>query len=273
MEKKVKDVFLNCNNINNDFCNADIEEIKFSKKLNAVILNAKSDLNIALSDIEEFENQAKNAYSLNSFKVNYTYVGDTYTVEEKDIKECISMVNKKFDYTQDIFENCKIDINNDENSVNITIKKPLANFMIMQKIDKYIAKQIKTKFGNDIEIIIKDDKNNTETDVTNYNMVKIEDLANIPSNSIGVVSKSKKKAEQNTFVKRPPLTKEEKEDRKRAKFEQPEYVIYGVDILTDKRERVIDVNENQERVCIDGYIFERESKETKKGKIIFTIDV
>ena len=48
MDKKVKEVFFNIANEENKFCEAKLEEVKFSKKLNAVIISATSDNNIPL---------------------------------------------------------------------------------------------------------------------------------------------------------------------------------------------------------------------------------
>ena len=219
MEKRVKDVFLNCSSQYNNFCNAEVEEIKFSKKLNAVILNAKSDLNIALSDIEEFENQAKNAYKLSSFKVNYRYIGNPCDIDEKDIKESIRDINKKYSYTQDVFENCKIQVDNIDNEVNITLMKPLSSFMKIKKIDEYIKKQIETKNGKTINVTFSDDKNVIQ-DESNYTpeMIKYEDLVNIPTNStMPPHSNDNVKNNQNEkkkFIKR-PLTEAEKEYKER----------------------------------------------------------
>ena len=56
MAKSVKEVFFNCISNVPNFKDANIDEIKFSKKLNSVILYASSDANISLPEIERFEN-------------------------------------------------------------------------------------------------------------------------------------------------------------------------------------------------------------------------
>ena len=71
MAKTVKDVFFNCVLNVDKFKDAIVDEIKFSKKLNSVILHASSSYDISLLEIERFENDAKKAYDLNSFKVEY----------------------------------------------------------------------------------------------------------------------------------------------------------------------------------------------------------
>ena len=111
--KEVKDVFKNCVSDKNLFNLAKVDEVKFSKKLNAAILVSSSDQNIPLSDIEEFERCAKRQYELDSFKINYSYKGKKTDIDINNVYDIISNLNRKYDYTQDIFENCKIDINND----------------------------------------------------------------------------------------------------------------------------------------------------------------
>ena len=62
------------------------------------------------------------------FKVNYRYVGNPVDIDIVDIKNTIGNINKKYNYTQDIFENCKIEL--DDNNANITLLKPYSHFII-----------------------------------------------------------------------------------------------------------------------------------------------
>ncbi len=278
MDKKVKEVFFNCSNLSSNICNAYIEEIKFSKKLNAVILNAKSDLRVTLKEIEEFENQACLSYDLNSFKINYRYVGSPCEVTKDDVKDIIASVNKKYGYTQDIFENCNIDLS-DSSALNITLNNmPMAGFLNIKGIDKYIEKSIETEFGKNLAINIVDNNNLKQVTDEKIKMVKLDNLVKLPNenkngNTNTTQNNNNTNFQNNKFKKRPPLTEAEKEDKKRAKEEQPPYVIYGVDILTKEREKIIDLTPNMERACIDGYIFERVDRETKTGKMIVALDV
>ena len=95
MNKAIKDVFFNCVAQDNLFSNAMIDEIKFSKKLNAVILNAKSSDNIPMDQIEEFEKRACKTYELNSFKVEYEYIGEPSKITPENVKNILMIVNKK----------------------------------------------------------------------------------------------------------------------------------------------------------------------------------
>ena len=133
MDKIVKDVFKNCVREENMFNLANVKEIKFSKKLNAVILDSYSQENIPQSDVEEFERLAKIQYELSSFKINYEYTGKKKEIDIQNVYDILTSINKKYDYTQDIFENCKINIDNEERVLNIALEKPYSNFLYIKR--------------------------------------------------------------------------------------------------------------------------------------------
>lgn len=278
MDKKVKEVFFNIANEENKFCEAKLEEVKFSKKLNAVIISATSDNNIPLYDIEDFEKRACKEYELNSFKIDYKYIGNDNEITLKNIQNIILIITKKYEYTKKIFENCKINIDNGSKIIDIVLAKKFADFLVIKKIDKYINKCIDIEYGSGYTVVIKDDPNIVNNDESNIAVIKLDDLVSRKSNeqqatSPAVVSSQVKNTSENKFPIRQKLTPEEKEERKLAKMPQPENVIYGINITTTEKIKVEDINTNYERVCFDGEIFKVDSRELKSGKILLTLDV
>lgn len=278
MDKKVKEVFFNIANEENKFCEAKLEEVKFSKKLNAVIISATSDNNIPLYDIEDFEKRACKEYELNSFKIDYKYIGNYNEITLKNIQNIILIITKKYEYTKKIFENCKINIDNGSKIIEIVLAKKFADFLVIKKIDKYINKCVDIEYGSGYTVIIKDDPNIVNNDESNIAVIKLDDLVSRKSNeqqatSPAVVSSQVKNTSENKFPIRQKLTPEEKEERKLAKMPQPENVIYGINITTTEKIKVEDINTNYERVCFDGEIFKVDSRELKSGKILLTLDV
>ena len=278
MDKKVKEVFFNIANEENKFCEAKLEEVKFSKKLNAVIISATSDNNIPLYDIEDFEKRACKEYELNSFKIDYKYIGNYNEITLKNIQNIILIITKKYEYTKKIFENCKINIDNGSKIIEIVLAKKFADFLVIKKIDKYINKCIDIEYGSGYTVVIKDDPNIVNNDESNIAVIKLDDLVSRKSNeqqatSPAVVSSQVKNTSENKFPIRQKLTPEEKEERKLAKMPQPENVIYGINITTTEKIKVEDINTNYERVCFDGEIFKVDSRELKSGKILLTLEV
>lgn len=277
MDKKVKEVFFNIANEENKFCEAKLEEVKFSKKLNAVIISATSDNNIPLYDIEDFEKRACKEYELNSFKIDYKYIGNDNEITLKNIQNIILIITKKYEYTKKIFENCKINIDNGSKIIEIVLAKKFADFLVIKKIDKYINKCIDIEYGSGYTVVIKDDPNIVNNDESNIAVIKLDDLVSRKSNeqqvTPTVVSPQVKNTSENKFPIRQKLTPEEKEERKLAKMPQPENVIYGINITTTEKIKVENINTNYERVCFDGEIFKVDSRELKSGKILLTLDV
>lgn len=277
MDKKVKEVFFNIANEENKFCEAKLEEVKFSKKLNAVIISATSDNNIPLYDIEDFEKRACKEYELNSFKIDYKYIGNDNEITLKNIQNIILIITKKYEYTKKIFENCKINIDNGSKIIEIVLAKKFADFLAIKKIDKYINKCIDIEYGSGYTVVIKDAPNIVNNDENNIAVIKLDDLVSRKSNeqqvTPTVVSPQVKNTSENKFPIRQKLTPEEKEERKLAKMPQPENVIYGINITTTEKIKVEDINTNYERVCFDGEIFKVDSRELKSGKILLTLDV
>ena len=275
MDKTVKDVFKNCVRDNNLFNDANVKEIKFSKKLNAVILDSYSDENIPKADIEEFERCAKRQYELSSFKINYEYIGKPKDIEINDVYGIISNINKKYDYTQDIFENCKIDINNYDLSLNIELEKPYSNFLCLKRIDSYIKDSLDIQFGKGHKVLFKDIPG-CKVSTKEAEIVKIEDL-NKEFNIIENEKKEEKVAnsqkEKPKFIPRPPLTEEEKKERELAKEPQPDNVLFGINIQNPVLTKIEDIKPDGQRVCINGQIVLKDNRELKSGKILLTIDV
>ena len=283
MNKKVKEVFFTLANEENKFCDANVEEVKFSKKLNAVIINAKSDNNIPLIDIENFEKRACKEYELSSFKVDYEYVGMPCQITEENIRNILLIITKRLEYAKKMFENCKISIDDDYKKITILLTKPYASFLSMKKIDKYINKCIDVEYGKGYIVEIKEDPALVKPleDDEKISMIRLDDIVAKKLNNEKSESKVIKQVKnvdnvdnkQPILNLRPKLTEEEKEERKQARKPQPENVIYGVNILETKRVKVVDINTNYDRVCFEGEIFRTDERELKSGKILLTLDV
>ena len=267
MSRTVKDVFFNCISNVDKFKDANVDEIKFSKKLNSVILYASSNNNISLLELERFEKEAKASYELNSFKIEYHYLGRKENITKDDVLEILEEVKEKYEYTRHVFENSEIIISD---KLIISLSLPYANFLRIKKIDEYIALDIKIKYGIEIKVLI-NEKQGVKTAMSDeVKFIKLEKTDFMSSNATNV---SKEITEKKAFIPRKPLTEDEKLDRKLAKEPQPDNVIFGVDIRDKNIKKIEDLVPSEERVCIQGEIFKREDRELRNGKTLVCIDV
>ena len=267
MARTVKDVFFNCISNVDKFKDATVEEIKFSKKLNSVILYASSADNISLIELEKFEKEAKENYDLNSFKIEYNRIGKKENLTKEDIQEIIEDVKEKYEYTKHVFENSEINISD---RLVISLNLPYANFLRIKKIDEYIALDIKVKYGIEVKVVI-DEKNGVKTALSDdLKFVKVDIPKKISSGSPVVSTNNNDKK---SFTPRKPLTEDEKLDRKLAKAPQPDNVIFGVDIREKNIKKIDDLVPSEDRICIEGEIFKREDRELRNGKTLVSLDV
>lgn len=266
MSKTIKDVFFNCVSNIGSLKDAKVDEIKFSKKLNSVILCASSYDNISLLEIENFQNEAKSAYDLNSFKVEYQFLGKKDTLEIENILNILEDVKQKFEYTKHIFKDVDIKI---DDKVQLYLSLPYANFLNLKKIDSYIELSLKIKYGVETKVIITE-KDGVKTSISNeLKFVKVDRAESVTS----VKSDNTSSGETKNFTSRKPLSEDEKLDRKLAKEPQPDNVIFGVDIRDKNIKKIEDLLPSEDRICIQGEIFKREDRELKSGKTLVCIDV
>ncbi len=278
MDKEVQEVFKNCVRENNMFNLATVKEVKFSKKLNAAILVSSSELNIPMSDIEEFERCAKRQYELDSFKINYSYTGKLKDIDINNVYDILTNVNRKYDYAQEIFENCKIDINNETQSLNIELEKPYSNFLYIKRMDDYIRNSLDIQFGEGHKVVFKDMPGAIGKEVSGPKYVTIESLMQSTKNENETVlnnnmNSSQENVQKSKFTPRAPLTEEEKRERELAKEPQPENVLYGINIQEPQITKIENIIPSGDRVCINGQIIQKEERELRSGKMLLTIAV
>lgn len=265
MKKLIKDVFYNTG-LTNDFLNANVDEVKFSKKLNSVILDASSNLNISLKDINDFEKRACEVYELKTFKVNYKYIGNIDKLTEENVRIVLNDVSRSVSFTKELFSDADISINND---ITIILKKPYSKFLKIKKIDEYIRKNIQIKYGKNIDVKFEDVKGIVVEELQKPKAVEISIVENksngIDSNSVLTSAIPPKNDKFTAYAKRQP----------KPKFEDnmPTCVIIGKNITNELTDKIVKLNDGYDRACISGEICFQDVRKLKSGKLLFMIDV
>lgn len=280
MSKKVKDVFSKCINDSSNFYDAQIAQIKYSRKSKAVVIYTQSSDNVCINDIEEFEKNACSAFGLNSFKVQHKYVGTGVDISEENVKNAFLCIEKKFDFVKEIFKDCDININEDTKAITVTLKNNYSNFLKIRNVDGYIQKALLIGYGAEYSVIFCDNQSADKLQ-KNYDIVKLEDIPkadikpdapkaqNIKENSntanAANISSSKSGNKVTNYM--PNVYKSTK------KRNLPDYVLEGDDISSKKLEKINDLNVNIKTACILGEVCNIDMRETKTGKVLLTIDI
>jgi DNA polymerase III subunit alpha, Gram-positive type len=254
LKKLVKEVFFNVD-IDSEFLNATVDEVKFSKKLNSVILKTSSKLNISVLDINEFEKIACKSYDLSNFKVEYKYMGDIEKLDNDKVFGILKESSKFITYLEPLLEIIEVEVNE---VIEIKLLKPYSRFLTLKKMDDFIKKSIYIKYGNSIEVVFKDLTN--EFEQRNSNLVELPKLK-INNTEVEKNNQSVK----TNYPKR----------EKAPKFEKnmPDYVIIGNDISSELTDKIIKLNLDYDRTCISGQICSSDSRKLKSGKYLISFNI
>ena len=285
MKRKIKNVFVNALTNDENFKNADIDEIKYSKKLNSTIIIASSTLNISYLDILNFEKEVCKNYDLKSCKVDYTYTGEKKEIDEEKFSKIVEDIQKEYDYTPKIFNGFKVNIDNDIKRIEVILDNEYANFLYIKKVDKYIIKSILIEYGTEYKVSFLSLK---EVEVgSSPQVVKIDRPVISKENLKKVDNVDKQKKEEssnnsvsttNTNTYNSGYKKEYAGSNypKRVAFKEknaPEFVIKGKDITKERVTNVIDLHPESGAISIEGIICEIDIREIKNGNRIFTVDL
>ena len=261
--KSIGELFEKAVTENSNINNLMVEEVKFSKKTNSVIIYVNIDSKINPVDIAVFENKAKEYFGLKSFKVKLICKCKNLELKEEDVINLISYIGHYHPYVNDMFKNCKITIENNK-EIAICLDMPESKFLNLKRADNAIAKNVQTFFGIETNVSISDsnealEKLKQEVEVKKKEVRKTE--LHIPAN--GIVNNGEVLG---TVVNK-------KEENKSKISEKQTSVIYGKDISKDNIDKIDDVKQDDGKVCIKGQVITIGKRGLKNGKILLTLDV
>ncbi len=269
MKKQIKDVFLNCTNEDTKIIYAYIDELKFSKKLNSVILVASGDDNLDLDEIEKFESDACIAYDLNSYKIEYTYKGNIVDLTYNHLTYVIDKINKKFEYTKKIFDGSIKQIDNSYKNIIITLNNTYSKFLRLKKVDEYLKKFILVKYGLDFKIIFNDSVDAIQAEKSE----KTENVVKIERREPGTKQEDKPIPDKKETSYTSNNDEYTKESHKNSRKPTPSYVILGKDIKSEKLNKIDELNTSYDNACVIGKICQKDIRETKTGKMLVSLDI
>ncbi|MEG2275024.1 MAG: PolC-type DNA polymerase III [Clostridia bacterium] len=252
MNRCIKDVFKDCNEINEVIGSIIINELKYSKKQGIIIIDSKSECLLSPSDIGKLERNIKSKYELNSCIFNYQYTGEKFNIDNDIIKKMINRYCESNTYATPIFRECEIDIAGN----NIIFKFPemYSSILKIRKADKQLSQDFLKYYNKKFTFTFEDSENAKKT-IIKDNTVNLETL------------KNEQKAEK--YVQ----NEIQLEDKKSTKdiIKNDENLILGKPIYGEVTP-VSQVSESY-KVIIEGQICDKEERSLKNDKTLLTLDV
>ena len=258
-----------------------VQEVKFSKKQNAAIVNIVVDRKINPLDIAELEERALQVFTLKSFKVIPILSTKDIEVTERDINNVISFCAKREEYMVPMLAGNKMTVQ--DSNIIIELKTAQSSFLKLKKLDEKISNVIRTIYGKNFTVTIVDSKEAREKraeELKERNReVKLE-YTKTETKSKEDESKEELLVTPAYQEQKPPIlesTTPQKENLNEQILEDSttknEKVIYGRDISREEITKVENLITDIPRVCIDGKIITMDTRELKSGKTLLMIDV
>ena len=261
--KKVSELFSQAIYENSSINDLMVSEVKFSKKNNAAVITIDIDKKIVPEDIYLFSKNTEKTFNLNSFKVN-THATKVQNIQIEDILNVLKYIGIIAPYTDEIFKDCVINL--DEEKIDIELKLPNSSFVKLKKIDEKISDYLKDFYGKELEVNIHDGKEAKE----NFNKKNIQNTQ--VKQNINEVQNNKVETIEQVTVKDNPLKgKDDVKDISKSKVDTG--VIFGRGIKTTNVEKIENVNQDMDIVCIEGKIEAVDTRTTKTGKEMYTLDI
>ena len=260
--KKISELFFQAINENSSIKDLMVTEVKFSKKNNAAVITIDIDRKIVPEDIYMFSKNAERVFNLKSFKVNKT-VSKKQEVEIEDVSNVLKFIGIMAPYTKEIFKDCIINV--DGEKVDIELKLPNSSFLKIKKIDERISSYIQDFYGDVLEVNIHDGIEAKD----NFNKKNIQSP---PVKENNIIESNNRETVKQVMVKE-NLAKTKEATKEAIKQKLDTGVIFGRGIKSVNIEKIENINQDMDIVCIEGKIEAVDSRTTKTGKEMYSVDI
>ncbi len=246
--------------------NSDINKIEINKIKKSVVIEIRSNEAIDSKFIEEAENTILNSkLGFETVSIKPSFVN--LDINEKVIKNLISDLFKENTSIHNILKDLSLDINNEENILNITLKHSGFNILKAIGVENKISNELFKKFDLKFKVILSENKEK-KVDINLPDPIYVPKNTQEPKTQDNQNLKIKGENENNII-----------EIRKESNL-SPQIILssaspfYG-GIIKEKPSPIYDiVSDSEETVVVWGNIFDISSRTTKDGtKNIYSISI
>jgi len=263
MQKVIKDVFQDYRKENN-IINAVVLKMNLYKKTNKLMLDIKSENQLIIDELADFETYLSTRFSISVIETNVTYPEITLNETlEKDWKKIIKYVASKFPVTKAILNGSTLSIQN--NCVTINLKNKSSEFLHAYSIDMVLANLLKNLYGKNYKIEYNENITEEEIKEQQHFLEELQDnLCKNLVNSINFEAEKKKEV----------IKEEKSEDVDEEAEEEDTPLIIGRSAnIKEQIVKISDLTADYGRVALQGKVIRTDSRELKNGKTLVMFDM
>ncbi len=267
MQKKVKEVF-NDSKIKGNILEAEVIKANLFKKSNKLEIYLKSENKISIIELGEFQKFLTERFKVARANVEFEYDSSTEIEQtlDKDWPDLINYMVQKEPMTKAILHDSILNIDNNEVTIELKVKGGY-DFLCSKKFDKALQHLFKNLYNFNYKVKFIESENSDSKEYEEYlknqekeAILEMQERAKLEQKE---KNEKKLKTEENT-----PQPQEEKvEDEKTP-------LIYGRNAnIKSPYTKVIDINVDTDRVCIEGEIISTDSRDIKNDKTIIMFNL
>ena len=267
--QKVKDIFSDYSNKQDNICEADFLKANLYKKSNRLEVCLTSSNKISIGEVSNFEDYIVDKFKVGSARIEIQYQDiDVEPTIENDWQNLVTYMSRKEPMTRAILRNSTVNIEGSTVCVDLKIKG--ADFLCSKKFDKGLEHLIYNLYNKRFKVNFQEDPQKSKEEYDKY--LKAQEHEAI----MHLQEMARKEAEEkaNAPVVSVSPEREVSQEERHIDVEQSNGLIIGkVSTFRSKFVSISDINDSTTKVNVEGEIINVTTKEIKNNRTIISFSI
>ena len=267
--QKVKDIFSDYSNRQDNICEADFLKANLYKKSNRLEVCLTSSNKISIGEVSNFEDYIVDRFKVGSARIEIQYQDiDVDPTIENDWQNLVTYMSRKEPMTRAILRNSTVNIEGSTVCVDLKIKG--ADFLCSKKFDKGLEHLIYNLYNKRFKVNFQEDPQKSKEEYDKY--LKAQEHEAI----MHLQEMARKEAEEkaNAPVVSVSPEGEISQEERHIDVEQSNGLIIGkVSTFRSKFVSISDINDSTTKVNVEGEIINVTTREIKNNRTIISFSI
>ena len=267
--QKVKDIFSDYSNRQDNICEADFLKANLYKKSNRLEVCLTSSNKISIGEVSNFEDYIVDRFKVGSARIEIQYQDiDVEPTIENDWQNLVTYMSRKEPMTRAILRNSTVNIEGSTVCVDLKIKG--ADFLCSKKFDKGLEHLIYNLYNKRFKVNFQEDPQKSKEEYDKY--LKAQEHEAI----MHLQEMARKEAEEkaNAPVVSVSPEGEVSQEERHIDVEQSNGLIIGkVSTFRSKFVSISDINDSTTKVNVEGEIINVTTREIKNNRTIISFSI
>ena len=267
--QKVKDIFSDYSNRQDNICEADFLKANLYKKSNRLEVCLTSSNKISIGEVSNFEDYIVDRFKVGSARIEIQYQDiDVEPTIENDWQNLVTYMSRKEPMTRAILRNSTVNIEGSTVCVDLKIKG--ADFLCSKKFDKGLEHLIYNLYNKRFKVNFQEDPQKSKEEYDKY--LKAQEHEAI----MHLQEMARKEAEEKATAPVVSVSPEGEvsQEERHIDVEQSNGLIIGkVSTFRSKFVSISDINDSTTKVNVEGEIINVTTREIKNNRTIISFSI